>query len=40
LSGVLAAQAEEVMDVYRTWFDFEPPRELEGWVCLSGRRKA
>lgn len=40
LSGVLAAQAEEVMDIYCTWFEFEPPRELEGWVCLSGRRKA
>jgi ribosomal protein L11 methyltransferase len=40
LSGVLAAQAEEVMDIYRAWFEFEPPRELEGWVCLSGQRKA
>ena len=40
LSGVLSAQASEVMQAYQTWFEFEPPRELEGWVCLSGRRKA
>lgn len=40
LSGVLSAQAGEVMLAYQAWFEFEPPRELEGWVCLSGRRKA
>ena len=40
LSGVLKDQAEDTMRAYSSWFDFEPVAELEGWVCLSGRRKA
>jgi len=40
LSGVLKDQAEDTMRAYAPWFDFEPVIELEGWVCLSGRRKA
>lgn len=38
LSGVLIAQAEEVIAAYSPWFTFEPGAEDEGWVCLSGRR--
>lgn len=43
LSGVLARQAEEVIEVYRT---IDPQvklsvwQEKEGWVCIAGRRQA
>ena len=43
LSGVLARQAQEVIDVYR---QHDPKVELsvwkeeEGWVCIAGSRNA
>jgi ribosomal protein L11 methyltransferase len=39
LSGILAEQAEDVMAVYREWFDFEPPANDEGWVRLAGIKR-
>lgn len=39
LSGILAEQAEDVMDVYREWFVFEPPATDDGWVRLGGTRQ-
>lgn len=39
LSGILAEQAEDVMAVYREWFNFEPPATDEGWVRLSGTKR-
>lgn len=39
LSGLLAAQAEEVMGAYAAGFDFDPPRIRDGWARLSGRRR-
>ena len=39
LSGILAEQAEDVMAVYREWFNFEPPASDEGWVRLSGTKR-
>lgn len=39
LSGILAAQAEDVLAVYRAHFDIARWREDEGWVCLSGVRR-
>jgi ribosomal protein L11 methyltransferase len=39
LSGVLNTQAEKVMDAYREWFDFEPVRSKEEWVCLVGTKR-
>lgn len=36
LSGILAIQAEAVMAAYRPWFDFDPIRQQEEWVCLTG----
>jgi ribosomal protein L11 methyltransferase len=39
LSGILAEQADDVMAVYREWFIFDPPREDEGWVRLSGTKQ-
>lgn len=39
LSGILAEQAEAVMNAYRECgFVFEPPAEREGWVRLVGRK--
>lgn len=35
LSGILATQAETVMEAYRPWFDFDPIRQQEEWVCLT-----
>ncbi len=40
LSGILAHQAEDVLAVYRAWFDIDLYREDEGWACLSGSRKS
>lgn len=39
LSGILAEQADEVMAIYRDWFDFDPPVIDEGWVRLAGVKK-
>jgi ribosomal protein L11 methyltransferase len=35
LSGILDAQAGEVMEAYRPWYDFAPPSHGDGWVLLS-----
>jgi len=35
LSGVLNTQAETVMAAYTDWFDFNPVRQKEEWVCLT-----
>jgi ribosomal protein L11 methylase PrmA len=32
-------QAPEVTAAYATWFDVARFAELEGWVCLVGRRR-
>ena len=40
LSGILEHQQEEVKDCYAQWFEFELPAREEGWVCLSGMRRA
>ena len=39
LSGILETQAQEVMNIYQTWFDFNSPVSEEGWSCLSGNRR-
>lgn len=39
LSGVLATQAEDVLAVYRHFFDIAVAAEDEGWVCLAGVRR-
>ncbi len=38
LSGILATQAETVMDAYRPWFDFDPVAQREEWVRLTGTK--
>ncbi len=39
LSGVLATQADDVLAVYRHFFDIAVAAEDEGWVCLAGVRR-
>ncbi len=39
LSGILVAQAQEVMDIYAQWCAFEAPQTDEGWVRLVGVRQ-
>lgn len=39
LAGLLSAQAGEVAQAYRPWFDIGPVAEREGWVLLAGRRR-
>lgn len=39
LSGILEAQAQDVMNIYQQWFDLKTPIFEEGWSCLSGRKR-
>ncbi len=39
LSGILQEQADDVMAIYRQWFDLTPPVFEDGWSCLSGRKR-
>ncbi len=39
LSGVLEAQADDVMAIYATYFDMRVWSVDEGWVCLEGTRR-
>ena len=39
LSGILEAQAEDVMSIYQQWFDLNAPIFEDGWTCLSGRKR-
>lgn len=39
LSGILAVQAEEVMQAYGPWFDIALDSRYEDWVCLAGTRR-
>ncbi len=39
LSGILSHQADDVLAVYRQWFDIGMADEAEGWACLSGTRR-
>jgi len=38
LSGILAVQAQSVMQAYAAWFDFEPLAEQEEWVRITGTK--
>ncbi|MDP1996220.1 MAG: 50S ribosomal protein L11 methyltransferase [Gallionella sp.] len=39
LSGILEEQAQEIMNIYRQWFDLNAPVFEDGWSCLSGRKR-
>jgi len=38
LAGILSSQAEIVTAAYRPWFDIQPFRTRDEWVCLEGVR--
>jgi ribosomal protein L11 methyltransferase len=40
LAGILDEQADEIIDLYRQWFDLCVWRSEEGWACLAGKRRA
>jgi ribosomal protein L11 methyltransferase len=39
LSGILEAQADEVIAAYTPWFKLAPSPAAEGWVLLAGNRR-
>jgi len=39
LSGILEDQAEDVMNIYRQWFNMNDPIFEDGWSCLSGGKR-
>ncbi len=40
LAGLLDAQAAEVADAYGPWFDIETAARSDGWIALTGQRRA
>ena len=38
LSGILLEQADDVLQVYKQWFDMYEPEQQDGWVMLSGKK--
>lgn len=40
LSGILDAQAEEIIDIYRPWVSLSVADTRDGWVCLAGHKPA
>jgi ribosomal protein L11 methyltransferase len=39
LSGILEVQADELMEIYRNWFEMQIPVVRDGWVRLEGVRQ-
>ena len=40
LSGILKEQINEIIFHYKRWFEIEEPREEDGWMLITGTRKA
>ncbi len=40
LSGILTEQSQEVMAAYQPWCDMDEPVVLDGWVRISGTKRA
>ena len=40
LAGLMQSEAADVTGAYAAWFDVTRFAERDGWVCLSGRRRA
>ncbi len=38
LSGVLARQANDVIEIYKPWLPLHVHAEQDGWVCLTGQK--
>lgn len=39
LAGILDQQADEIIAIYRDWFDMSVWKRDEGWSCIAGTRK-
>jgi ribosomal protein L11 methyltransferase len=39
LSGILRSQQEEIQSAYNRFFEMEPARQRDEWVCLGGQRR-
>ena len=39
LSGILAEQAEQIMQRYTEWFELQPPTQQQEWVRIDGKRR-
>ncbi len=39
LSGILAEQAEQIMQCYTKWFELRPPTQQQEWVRIDGIRR-
>lgn len=39
LSGILAHQAEAVIEAYQPWFDMQPPVNRDDWIRLTGQKR-
>lgn len=40
LSGLLAIQEQEIRAAYSQWFDLDPVAEKDGWIRISGTKRA
>lgn len=40
LSGILASQHADILDTYKNWFDHLEVSEKDGWLRVTGQRKA
>ena len=40
LSGILKEQAEQVLEAYQPWIDFDPVEQQGDWVRISGQKRA
>lgn len=40
LSGILAEQADQVVQRYQEWFELQPPSQQDDWVRIDGTRRA
>ena len=38
LSGILAEQADEIVETYKQWYDVEKPIINDGWALVAGKR--
>jgi ribosomal protein L11 methyltransferase len=38
LAGILDEQADDIISIYRPYFDMAVWRNAEGWACIAGRR--
>ena len=40
LAGILDHQADDIIAIYRDWFDLSVWKRDEGWSCIAGMRRS